>query len=243
MKLSEYKERIRDRGDKMFSIYIEQAGYEEKQTVIKNVQFTLKKGELVGLIGSNGAGKSTTIQAMIGTLPHVKGEITLPAFGYVPERPMLYEHFTLEEHIRFLIETLDGDQSQVYERAIALCERFRLADKLHTYPTTFSKGMQQKVMIVLAFAPQYELYIVDEPFMGLDPQAMRQFILLLQEVKAQNAAILMSTHALHTAEQICDRFILLHSGKVLEEGTLEHLQQGTVKSLLDLFDELIERAS
>lgn len=227
----------------MVSIYIRKAGYSESSSILSNVQFTIPQGKLIGLIGANGAGKSTTIQAMMGTLPFFDGEVQLGTYGYVPERPILYEYLTLSEHIDLLIRTVGQDENELKNRATELCKTFRLDDKLHLYPVHFSKGMQQKVMLILAFTPTYDFYILDEPFMGLDPQAMRRLIQLVAEEKERGAAILMSTHALDTAEKICDSYICMHNGHVLMQGTLGEMQRYEGQSLLELFDELIEGAA
>ena len=227
---------------KMISIHIKKAGYSQSAPVLQDVHFTINQGELIGLIGANGAGKSTTIQSMMGTIPFFEGEVQLDGYGYVPERPILYEYLTLWEHIDLLIRTVGQDENELKSRAKELCRTFRLDDKLHLYPIHFSKGMQQKVMLILAFTPTYAFYILDEPFMGLDPQAMRRLIQLVEEEKARGAAILMSTHALDTAEKMCDRFICMHDGEVLKRGTLGELQRYEGQSLLELFDELIEGA-
>ena len=224
----------------MISIHIKEAGYVQGQAVLKNINFSLPPGKLIGLIGANGAGKSTTIQSMMGTIPYFQGEITIDIYGYVPERPILYEYYTLWEHIDLLIRTLGQDENELKHRAKELCRVFRLNDKLYEYPIHFSKGMQQKVMLILALAPKYDLYILDEPFMGLDPQAIRKLIQLINEYKSQGAAILMSTHALDTAEKICDSFICMHDGALLKEGTLQQLQRYPEQSLLEILDELIE---
>ncbi|KGR84270.1 ABC transporter ATP-binding protein [Lysinibacillus odysseyi] len=227
----------------MVSIYIRKAGYSESSSILSNVQFTVPQGKLIGLIGANGAGKSTTIQAMMETLPFFDGEVQLGTYGYVPERPILYEYLTLSEHIDLLIRTVGQDENELKNRATELCKTFRLDDKLHLYPVHFSKGMQQKVMLILAFTPTYDFYILDEPFMGLDPQAMRRLIQLVAEEKERGAAILMSTHALDTAEKICDSYICMHNGHVLKQGTLGEMQRYEGQSLLELFDELIEGAA
>lgn len=227
----------------MVAIYIRKAGYSEASPVLDNVQFTIPQGKLIGLIGANGAGKSTTIQAMMGTIPFFEGEVELETYGYVPERPILYEYLTLWEHIDLLIRTVGQDENALKSRAKELCKTFLLDDKLHLYPVHFSKGMQQKVMLILAFTPTYDFYILDEPFMGLDPQAMRRLIHLVAEEKARGAAILMSTHALDTAEKICDGFICMHDGRVLKQGTLVEMRRYREQSLLELFDELIEGAA
>lgn len=227
----------------MVSIYIKKAGYSESSSILHDVQFTVPQGKLIGLIGANGAGKSTTIQSMMGTIPFFEGEVQLGTYGYVPERPILYEYLTLWEHIDLLIRTVGQDENELKSRAKELCKTFRLDDKLHLYPIHFSKGMQQKVMLILAFTPTYEFYILDEPFMGLDPQAMRRLIQLVAEEKARGAAILMSTHALDTAEKICDGYVCMHEGHVLKQGTLDEMRQYEAQSLLELFDELIEGAA
>ena len=224
----------------MISIHIKEAGYVQGQAVLQNINFSLPPGKLIGLIGANGAGKSTTIQSMMGTIPFFQGEITIDTYGYVPERPILYEYYTLWEHIDLLIRTLGQDENELKNRAKDLCRVFRLNDKLYEYPIHFSKGMQQKVMLILALMPKYDLYILDEPFMGLDPQAIRKLIQLIEEYKSQGAAILMSTHALDTAEKICDSFICMHDGALLKQGSLQQLQRYPEQSLLEIFDELIE---
>ncbi|WP_068984729.1 MULTISPECIES: ABC transporter ATP-binding protein [Lysinibacillus] len=223
-------------------INIHKGGYVEEEIVITDIQFQVNSGELVGLIGSNGAGKSTTLQGMMGVLPIMDGHVSIGTYGYIPERPILYEYFTLWEHIDFYMRVA-GKEASLTDRAHELLDIFKLDHKLHDYPTTFSKGMQQKVMLILAFLHNHSSYILDEPFMGLDPQAMRKLLTTLDELKAQGASILMSTHALDTAEKICDRFILIDHGRILQQGTLTSLRL-TVKqdkaSLLDIFDTLLE---
>lgn len=179
---------------------------------------------------------------MMGALPIVDGHVTIGTYGYVPERPILYEYFTLWEHIDFYMRVA-GKENSLTNRANELLKIFQLDHKLHDYPTTFSKGMQQKVMLILAFLDKHSTYILDEPFMGLDPQAMRKLLTILKDLKAQGAAILMSTHALDTAEKICDRFILIDHGRILQQGTLAALRLAVKQdeaSLLDIFDTLLE---
>ncbi|WP_332651166.1 ABC transporter ATP-binding protein [Lysinibacillus sp. 54212] len=229
--------------NEMLTVQIERGGYAENETIISNICFQVQPGELVGLIGANGAGKSTTLQAIMGTLPIMDGEIHSASYGYVPERPILYEYFTLWEHIDFLIRTIDGDEEQLTERAMDLCRTFRLESKLYEYPTSFSKGMQQEVMLILAFLPDRRLYILDEPFMGLDPQAIRRLLTMIDEYKTRGAAILMSTHALDTAERICDAFVLVDSGRILHKGTLSSFREKLhdhSATLLDIFDRFLE---
>ena len=118
----------------------------------------------------------------------------------------------------------DIDLDEGMLRAEKLLTIFRLSDKLDWFPIHFSKGMKQKVMIICAFIVEPSLFIVDEPFLGLDPLAIADFTQLLTEEKAKGRSILMSTHVLDSAEKMCDRFVILHQGQIRAEGTLTELQ-------------------
>lgn len=110
-------------------------------------------------------------------------------------------------------------------KAMVLLKKFRLDNKLDWFPNNFSKGMKQKVMIVCAFMTDAKLFIIDEPFTGLDPLAIHDLLDIVSEKKEQGAAILMSTHILATAQQYADRFVLLNSGRVRTSGTLDELKE------------------
>ncbi|MDA5386926.1 ABC transporter ATP-binding protein [Loigolactobacillus backii] len=205
--------------------------------VIKDLNFTVPEATIVGLIGLNGAGKSTTIKHIIGLLTPQKGEIRLnglslaekpeayrQALAYVPETPILYQELTLREHIDLTIMAYDLNHDEAWQRANQLLDKFRLSKRLDWFPANFSKGMQQKVMIVCAFITQASLYIIDEPFTGLDPLAVRDLLQVIAAEKVRGAAVLMSTHVLATAQQAADQFILLNQGKITGQGSLVELQ-------------------
>lgn len=219
-------------------INIYKAGYAMNVPTIQNIHFSISEGEIVGLIGGNGAGKSTTIQSILQVLPYFDGEINLTSYGYVPERPLLYEHFTLREHLQFLIDEFHDDS--LWNKADQLLSLFQIEKRLDDLPIYFSKGMQQKVMLVLAFLIERPFYILDEPFMGLDPRATRELLNLIEKRKSLGAGFLLCTHQLDTAERICNRFLLLHEGNIQAQGTLSDLQQTVQQELplLDLFYEL-----
>ncbi|MGN7479067.1 ABC transporter ATP-binding protein [Solibacillus silvestris] len=219
-------------------IHILKAGYATNETSIEQIKFTIQPGEIAGLIGGNGAGKSTTIQSMLGVIPYFEGTISIPSYGYVPERPLLYEHFTLREHLQFLID--ECNDKTLWDKAEQLLTLFQIEKRLDDLPIYFSKGMQQKVMLVLAFLVERPLYILDEPFMGLDPRAMRELLVLIDEQKQKGSSFLLCTHQLEMAEMLCDHYILLHEGHMQAQGTLQELQQivGQPISLLNIFYEL-----
>ncbi|CAM4476690.1 ABC transporter ATP-binding protein [Paenibacillus tarimensis] len=219
---------------------IREAGYDAKTPVIRNIAFDVQAGELVGLIGPNGAGKSTTIKTILGLIKHLEGQVALGASGryaYVPEQPVMYESFTLWEHLRLAASAFGIDEQTFTSRADSLLDKFRLAKVKHELPVTFSKGMQQKLMLIIGFILEPDIYIVDEPFIGLDPRATKDLLDLLAVERQRGAGILMSTHVLDTAERICDRFILLDQGSVMAEGTLPMIrEQAECPSDATLFD-------
>ncbi|EMF0243919.1 ABC transporter ATP-binding protein [Enterococcus hirae] len=206
--------------------------------VLKDISFSVQPGEMVGLIGLNGAGKSTTIKHIIGLLEQKKGSITIndlslkknteeyrKQIGFIPETPSLYEELTLREHIEVTAMAYDIPSDIAMQRAEKLLHTFRLENRLEWLPANFSKGMKQKVMILCAFLIEPSLYIIDEPFLGLDPLAINALLELMVEMKNEGSGILMSTHILATAEKYCDRFVVLHNGEIRADGTLKDLQE------------------
>ncbi len=206
--------------------------------VLKDISFEVNSGEIVGLIGLNGAGKSTTIKHVIGLLTEQKGKILVDGktikespedyrktIGYIPETPILYDELTLREHIEITAMAYDIEIEEAMNRADKLLKTFRLENKLEWFPTHFSKGMKQKVMVLCAFLTNPSVFIIDEPFLGLDPLAINALLELMKEMKNQGAAILMSTHILATAEKYCDRFVVLHDGKVRAIGSMPELRE------------------
>ncbi|MCX2186772.1 ABC transporter ATP-binding protein [Limosilactobacillus pontis] len=206
--------------------------------VLKDVSLDVQPGELVGLIGLNGAGKSTTINHVIGILRPFSGKIMLNGISiqdepekykqqiaYVPETPILYDELTLKEHLELTMDAYGLDHHQPWQRAHRLLKLFRLDNKLDWFPANFSKGMKQKVMICCAFMTDAKLLIVDEPFYGLDPLAVHDLLGLIEKKKEAGVAVLMSTHVLDTAQRYCDRFVLLADGKVRARGTLDELRK------------------
>lgn len=211
-----------------------------KTPIIKNINFSLKPGEIVGLIGLNGAGKSTTIKHLLGLLTPTEGEMSISnininddieayrrRLSYIPESPVIYDTLTLKEHIEMTAMAYNIDVNTAMTRAIPLLKSFRLEDQLDIFPSHFSKGMKQKVMIICAFIVDPDLYIIDEPFLGLDPLGIQAMLDLMKSKKHEGRTVLMSTHILATAERYCDRFIILDQGQIVAMGDLDELRQQT----------------
>jgi len=212
----------------LLNVDIKEAGYEREKPIIHNIQFNIREGELIGLIGPNGAGKSTTIKTILGLIEHYKGDMEFQSeanYSYIPERPIFYDDLTLWEHLDF-IAAVEGIRDETYvQHAKALLEKYKLADHAHEFPGKYSKGMQQKAMLILSMITNPNIYIIDEPFIGLDPNAMKLFLESIQVEQRRGAGILMSTHVLDTAEKVCDRFLIIHKGELQATGTLDEIRE------------------
>ena len=209
-----------------------------KKNVINNISFTVNKGEIVALIGLNGAGKSTTIKHIIGLMEPKRGMIRINGqtifddrenyrkrFAYIPESPVLYEELTLEEHLQLTAMAYGIEKAEYERRMNQLLKEFRMERRRKWFPAHFSKGMKQKVMIMSAFLVEPELYIIDEPFIGLDPLAIQSLLNLMKAEQEKGAGILLSTHILATAEKYCDKLVILHNGEVKAQGTINDLRK------------------
>jgi ABC-2 type transport system ATP-binding protein len=223
--------------------------------VIDDISFNVNNGEIVALIGLNGAGKSTTINHIIGILKPISGTIFIDEdsindnlieykkhIAYIPESPVLYEELTLREHLQTIIYAYHLDEKKAWADAQDLLKTFRLDNKLDWFPTEFSKGMKQKVMLVSALMADTDFLIVDEPFLGLDPLAVADLIEILKKKKKQGTAILLTTHVLSAAEKFADSFILLANGKIRAQGNSAKIKKAfpKSKSLDDIYGMLAE---
>lgn len=226
--------------------------------VFHDLSFSVAAGEVVGLIGLNGAGKSTTIKHIIGLLRPQSGSITVDgvtlsenenayrqAIAYVPETPVLYPDLTLREHLELSMMAYGLDEQLAWQRLDPMLSKFRLDNKLDWFPDNFSKGMKQKVMIAAAFMSDAQLFIIDEPFTGLDPVAVHDLLDLVAAKKKAGASVLMSTHVLATAQDNADRFVLLGDGHLRAQGSLAQLRaqmQLPDASLDDIYMRMIQEA-
>lgn len=215
-------------------------GYLKSRPVLHHLRFQVRSNEIVGLIGLNGAGKSTTIKHILGLLEPTNGSISIKGITrdqhreayqaqvtYIPETPIFYEQLTLWEHLELTAMAYGLSEDDWVPRAQSLLSEFRMEPMKHWLPETFSKGMKQKLMIICAFMLEPSLYVIDEPFVGLDPKAIRSLLELMKRRQKKGAGILVSTHILSTAELFCDRFVLLHEGRILLQGSLPELRQQT----------------
>ncbi|USK38269.1 ABC transporter ATP-binding protein [Cytobacillus firmus] len=231
---------------KLLNVEIASAGYENEKPIIHNIQFDLQDGELIGLIGPNGAGKSTTIKTILGLMEHKKGAVEFKQgvkYSYIPERPIFYDELTLWEHLDFTAAVEGLPELHYKKNAEELLKEYNLSEHAHKFPGTYSKGMQQKAMLILAMIANPDVYIIDEPFIGLDPNAMKLFLESIDRERQRGAGILMSTHVLDTAEKVCSRFLIVHEGQLKASGTLSDIRRQCglpAGSLYECFHQIAE---
>ncbi len=213
------------------------------------VSFTLDKGSVTVLLGPNGAGKSTIMKAIIGFLKY-EGEITVdgldnkkPAarrlLGYIPEIPSLYPNLTVSEHMEFIARAykLSDYKSKIDE----LFSRFELDDKRRKFGDELSKGMQQKLNICLGLLPDPQVLLLDEPMIGLDPHAIKELKLMIEQMQEQGKTILVSTHIIDSVDMLWDRALIMNGGKIKANVTRAELEADG-RTLEQLFFDVTESA-
>ena len=195
--------------------------------VLKNISFGVSSGEITGLIGSNGTGKTTTIRNIIKRLKPQNGEILLGGkninkldetefpVAYIPDTPLYYEELTVLEHLNFVKALYPASKVDIQY----LIQLLELTEHIYKVPGLLSKGTLQKLMIAISLLREYKLFLADEPFNGLDPKQISIFKKLLKQMCQEKKAVLISTHLLDMAEEICDRYVILNEGSVIASGT------------------------
>ncbi|QIK70512.1 ABC transporter ATP-binding protein [Erysipelothrix sp. HDW6C] len=208
-----------------------------------NVSLTARPGELTVLLGENGAGKSTTIKSIIGLL-EFQGNIEIcgydnksveakKAFGYIPETPILYDLLTIDEHIEFIGKSYRLDDYEIVSNKYL--DIFHLQEKRKTVARELSKGMRQKLSMVLALMLEPQALLVDEPMMGLDPKSIEETLQILVALKKENVSILMSTHIIDMVNEVWDRAYIMQRGVVVKEIARAELDG---RSLKDIYFEI-----
>ncbi len=206
-------------------------------TAVDQLSFSIGPGEIVGLLGPNGAGKTTALRCITGILRPTGGTVLVnghnivtnqkeakAGLAFVPEVPSLYELLTVDEHIRFV--AMCFDTVDVYEQMVdSLLERYSLVEKRNDLVATLSKGMRQKLSVACALVHRANVFLLDEPLIGIDPEGARELKDELLRAKSEGASILISTHLLDTAEKLCDRVLIVQKGRKRAEGSLADLQR------------------
>ncbi len=218
---------------------------------VQDLSFFVRPGETVGLLGPNGAGKTTTLLCIAGMVRPSGGEIRWNgqllglergrSVTLIAETPEVYAMLTVWEHLVFVARACrlrEGWQ----RRAQELLERLGLSEQRDTLGEALSKGMRQKTLIAASVLAGTPALLLDEPMIGLDPRGQRELRGMLEELRREGIAVLISTHLLESAEAICDRVVILKQGRLVAEGAVDDLRQrrGSEKSLEDAFLEITQ---
>lgn len=223
----------------------------KKVKAVKDVSFEIHPGEIVGILGPNGAGKSTTIKMIAGLLRTNAGEITINGhkntsleakrkFAYIPEFPEIYDMLSVDEHMQFIAQAYGIDRWE--EKIEPYYKRFDLSDKRKKLGKELSKGMKQKVSICCGILTDADLYLFDEPMIGLDPKAIKETKLMMKELKENNKTVLISTHLLDSIENTCDRVLVMKLGEIIVDSTVMELKANRDASLEEIFLEVTDES-
>lgn len=224
--------------------------YKGGKTAVDNLSLTVRAGDVYGFIGQNGAGKTTTIKAVVGIHDYDQGEILVDGknvhtqplackkiMAYIPDNPDIYEYLTGIQYLNFMADIYQVSRSDREVRIRQEAEAFGIYPVLGDLVSTYSHGMRQKLAIIGALLHEPKLLILDEPFVGLDPEAALILKGRMRALCEKGSAIFFSTHVLEVAEKLCNRIAVISHGKLIVEGDTKALTRD--KSLEDVFMEVI----
>jgi ABC-2 type transport system ATP-binding protein len=223
--------------------------YYGRRPAVRDVSFAVNEGEVVALLGANGAGKTSTLHMLVGILSPTEGMVSVAGeplttdnmegrrrIGFVPDRPILYPSLTGREYIRFVAGLYGLRAAEADAAAAPWLERFGLASRADDLTSSYSHGMRQKLLITTALTHGPSVLVLDEPMVGLDPNAARLLRETIRSEADAGRAILLSTHVLSVAEQLADRVIVMVDGQVHAEGPPAELaEQLGATDLEDVF--------
>ncbi len=213
--------------------------YGKGKKAADDVCITVDGGDIYGFIGHNGAGKSTTIRAVVGVLDFTEGEIYIDGHSvkdepmackkvtaYIPDNPDLYENLTGIQYLNFVADVFGIGTAERNERIKKYGDLFEITDSLGDLISSYSHGMKQKVAIISALIHNPKLLVLDEPFVGLDPKASFVLKEIMHEMCKNGSAVFFSTHVLDVAEKLCNKIAIIKHGKIIASGSMEELTKG-----------------
>ncbi len=205
-------------------------------TAVNNLTLTIRQGEVFGLLGPNGSGKTTTILMLLGLTEPTAGTVRVlgldPArqplsvkaqVGYMPDEVGFYDNLTARENLAYIAKLNGLRRDEAQTRISTALEQVGLSDVADHRVGTFSRGMRQRLGVADVLIKQPRLIIMDEPTQGLDPEAAHDFLDIIRDLKKQGITIMLSSHLLHQVQAVCDRVGLFHRGQMVLEGTVPEL--------------------
>lgn len=224
--------------------------YIKGKKVIDGLNLSVREGDIYAFVGRNGVGKTTTIKSIVGINHITEGDIELDKISilkdpikykskiaYVPDNPILYEHLTGIQYLNFIADMFDLTYKERENKIKEYAEKFELYNDLNDLVSSYSHGMRQKLVLIGAFMHDPKLYVLDEPFVGLDPKASFTLKELLREKAKEGKIIFFSTHVLDVAEKLCNRIAIIKDGKLIVDGDMNRIIKD--KSLEETFMELV----
>ena len=227
--------------------------YYGSKPAAKDISFEVKRGEVFGLLGTNGAGKSTTIKMLCGLLKPTRGSIRIgdvdlqrmplkakSMMGYLPENPLIYDKLTGAETLELIGKLRKLSIDMIEQRVKYYADTLGLGEQIYHEVGTYSKGMRQKLAIAMTLIHDPEMVLLDEPASGLDPRYTKLLKDWIKNLSANGRTVLLSTHIIEMAETLCDKIGIIDQGKMKAMGTVQEIQNSTgVNNLEDAFIRLI----
>ena len=205
---------------------------------LKNANFTCNAGEIVGIVGGNGAGKSTLLKCLVGLLDFSEGEILINGyniktqnydakkqFGYISDDHSVFENMTGYEYVNFMADIFEVPADVRQKRLEALEQTFKLGNNINSLISSYSFGMKQKICIMGVLIYQPNVWILDEPFTGLDASTTYEVEQLMLDYINHKKTVIFSSHDLHIVEKICDRIYIINKGEIVEECEVKNFAQ------------------
>lgn len=225
--------------------------YGNGKKAVDDLSLDVYAGDIYGFIGQNGAGKTTTLRSVTGILEFEEGEIFIDGksvkkqpvackavTAYIPDNPDLYEFLTGIQYLNFIGDMFGVEKSARGARIEKYAEMFRIAGDLGSLVSSYSHGMKQKLAIIGALLHAPKLMVLDEPFVGLDPEAAFKLKQVFREMCAAGSAIFFSTHVLDVAEKLCNKIAIIKGGKLIASGDIDAVRGD--ESLETVFLEVLE---
>ena len=218
-----------------------------------NISFTVNAGEIVGLVGKNGAGKSTIIKSVTGIMPFDSGEISICGYGvkyepigskknlgYVPDVCNAFDKMTGMEYLNFVADVFKVSKADRETRVEEFQRCFPLGDSIHKSISSYSHGMKQKISIMASLISNPKLWILDEPITGLDTQTSLNLLEYMKEYAKRGSAVLFSSHNLDIVQKICDRAIIINNGNLVANLDIDELEKTSNFELEKYFIEQVK---
>lgn len=210
--------------------------YGKGKKAADSINLSIEAGDIFGFIGHNGAGKSTTIKAVVGVLEFEEGDIRIDGHSvksepmdckkitaYIPDNPDIYEHLTGIQYLNFIADVFGIDSALREERIKKYADEFEITSALGDMISSYSHGMKQKVAIISALIHEPKLLVLDEPFVGLDPKATLTLKNIMHDMCQKGSAVFFSTHVLDVAQKLCNKIAIIKQGKIVASGEMDEL--------------------